>query len=72
VPRTTADPLLLQKEAAEQLRVKEKTLEAWRRLGGGPAFIRKGQRYVRYRQSAIDAWLEERAAATDSQAPPAA
>src|SRR5262245_4812757 len=53
------DPLLLPEEAADQLGVKPKTLEQWRYLGKGPDYIKVGRKYVRYPQSAIDAFIEE-------------
>jgi predicted DNA-binding transcriptional regulator AlpA len=33
------------------------TLQQWRYLGRGPAYIKLGQ-HVRYRRSDVDAWLE--------------
>lgn len=43
-------------QAAEYLRVQVQTLANWRVEGRGPAFVRVG-RLIRYRLSAIDAWL---------------
>jgi len=43
-----------------------------RHRGGGPRWIRIDARSVRYRPEDVEAWLEERAAATASEAPPAA
>lgn len=41
------------------------TLRQWRRRGTGPRWYRAGDRLVRYRRSAVVAWLaeQERAAA---------
>lgn len=46
-------------EAAGLLSVSIKTLEAWRRLGKGPAFVKLG-RSVRYTMRAIDQFTSER------------
>lgn len=52
-----ADDLLTVAEVAELLRTSDRTLRRWREEGIGPAFIRIGQRYIRYRKSAVEAWL---------------
>lgn len=60
------DRMLNDKELAEQLNgVDVTTLERWRRLKEGPAYIKVG-RQVRYRQSDVDRWLEERTVRTES------
>ncbi len=46
-------------EAAEILAVSVKTLEAWRRLGKGPSFVKLG-RAVRYTQHALDQFTSAR------------
>ena len=46
-------------ETAELLSVSAKTLEAWRRLGKGPEFVKLG-RAVRYTMRALDAFTRER------------
>jgi len=46
-------------EAAQVLCVSVKTLEAWRRLGKGPAFVKLG-RAVRYTMRALDQFTCER------------
>ncbi|HYD73364.1 MAG TPA: helix-turn-helix domain-containing protein [Candidatus Binatia bacterium] len=46
-------------EAAHVLCVSVKTLEAWRRLGKGPAFVKLG-RSVRYTMRALDQFTRER------------
>ncbi len=46
-------------EAAEVLCVSVKTLEAWRRLGKGPMFVKLG-RSVRYTMRALDQFTRER------------
>lgn len=39
--------------------VTPKTLEAWRKRGDGPAYIRAGTRYL-YPRKAVSQWLETR------------
>jgi len=46
-------------EAAAYLQVPVETLRRWRNLGIGPRHAKVG-RHVRYRQAALDRWLEER------------
>jgi len=46
-------------QAAAYLQVPEETLRRWRSLGTGPRHAKVG-RHVRYRQAALDRWLEER------------
>lgn len=53
------DHFLTTREAAEFLRVKPETLEQWRWRGYGPLFTKVG-RTVRYRQSALDAFANDR------------
>jgi hypothetical protein len=38
----------------------ERSLEAWRRRGFGPPFIRVSPRAVRYRRRDVERWLNER------------
>ncbi len=53
------DSLLKSHEAAKRLGVDPRTLDRWRQSGAGPrAIISHGAtRYVRYRESEIEAWL---------------
>ena len=53
------DPLMPSAAVAEYLGVMVPALEKWRQVGTGPAYIKVG-RLVRYRKSALDAWLTER------------
>jgi hypothetical protein len=46
-------------EAADVLAVSVKTLEAWRRLGKGPVFVKLG-RSVRYTMRALDDFTRDR------------
>lgn len=47
-------------EVAQYLGVPERTLAQWRYLRKGPAYINVG-RYVRYRWSEVERWLDEQA-----------
>jgi excisionase family DNA binding protein len=47
-------------EVSEMLGIPLDTLYAWRHRGLGPRGYRVG-RYVRYRPSAVESWLEEQA-----------
>lgn len=51
--------ILTTPEVAEQLRVSVGMLKLWRHQKRGPRYVKDGG-YVRYRQSAIDAWLKSR------------
>lgn len=53
------DPLLTTQEAAEMLGVSPLTLKDWRQKKTGPTAIRLGYRTVRYRLSAIRAFIAE-------------
>jgi len=48
--------LLTQAEAADYLRLSERTLERWRVTGSGPAFCKLGRR-VLYRAADLDEWI---------------
>ncbi|WP_456782934.1 helix-turn-helix transcriptional regulator [Bradyrhizobium sp. USDA 4516] len=49
--------LLNEKQAARLLAISFRTLQAWRRTGVGPSFIKLG-RAVRYRQQDLLAWAD--------------
>lgn len=51
--------LLTPKQLAVKLGLHENTLAKWRLYGGGPAYI-KIQRHVRYAESNVETWLNER------------
>ena len=52
----SGNDLVTEREAARILAVSKRTLQAWRMKGCGPPFVRVG-RAIRYRQSALDAWI---------------
>jgi excisionase family DNA binding protein len=64
--------LLTTDDLAELLNLSRHAVYQMRHRNEGPRFIRLDTRSVRYRPEDVDAWLEERAAATAQQAPPAA
>lgn len=47
---------LTQDEVAAELKLCERTLDRWRRLGEGPPITKLGRR-VLYRRSSLQAWL---------------
>jgi predicted DNA-binding transcriptional regulator AlpA len=46
-------------EAAAELKICERTLDRWRRLGEGPPITKLGRR-VLYRRSSLQAWIRTR------------
>lgn len=64
--------LLTTEDLAELLKVSRHAVYQMRHRSEGPRWIRLDSRSVRYRPEDVEAWLEERAAATAAQAPPAA
>ena len=63
------DPNLDEKETARFLKLKVKTLQAWRCRGDGPRFLKLG-RAVRYRLSDIEAFVNERTRTSTSDPGP--
>jgi predicted DNA-binding transcriptional regulator AlpA len=63
------DALLTEVEAADLLRMSERTLQAWRGQGRGPAFVRAG-RAIRYRRSDLAIWIEAHVVPLDKVSPP--
>lgn len=57
---TTASRLLTTVEIAEILGVTTKTLERWRSLGEGPAYVRLSRAVLRYRHEDLETFLRER------------
>jgi hypothetical protein len=52
--------LLTEKEVAELLRLRPRTLQDWRVRGIGMPFIRYTERGVRYRRRDVEAFIESR------------
>ncbi len=55
--RSQVGALLTAKKASEFLGLKEQTLALWRSTGEGPEYVKTG-RSVRYKQEAIDRFIE--------------
>jgi excisionase family DNA binding protein len=57
---SNSEPLLSDyftpKEAAAELKVTDRTLDRWHRLGEGPPITKLGRR-VLYRRASLQAWL---------------
>jgi predicted DNA-binding transcriptional regulator AlpA len=54
--------LLTSTQVAEILGITEHCLRRWRMLGTkGPKFIKLGERFIRYRNSDLEAWIEKQA-----------
>lgn len=45
-------------ELAKALSISTKTLERWRARKEGPAFIKAGNKQIRYPKKALDAWID--------------
>lgn len=59
--------LLTQAEAADFLRVSERSLERWRVAGTGPAFCKAGRR-VLYPKQNLDDWIASHIVRSTSEA----
>lgn len=59
--------LLTQAEAAELLRLSERTLERYRVSGGGPSYAKLGKR-VLYSETALLEWVASRSVRSTSEA----
>lgn len=59
-----SDPLWGVEQLSDYLNIPKRTLYRWRTQNYGPPGIRVG-RYIRYRRSAVLAWLGEREASED-------
>jgi len=63
-PSSGAFPPLDTADAGVHLSVASATLAKWRRVGGGPPFLRLGSKSVRYKVEDLDQWLESRRVTT--------
>ena len=55
--RENREPLLNTDQAAEFLALSRRTLEGYRRKGGGPLFVALSRNVVRYRRADLDSWI---------------
>lgn len=58
---------LTEREAARVLRLSERTLQRYRREGGGPRYRRLGARRLVYARADLDAWANDRSFASTSE-----
>lgn len=65
--QTAVSGLLLPPDVAKFLNVSESCLAKWRCSGGGPIFLKIGNR-IRYRRSDVEAYLDRAARASTSDA----
>jgi predicted DNA-binding transcriptional regulator AlpA len=56
------DPLLTTRQVANITSYSHRTLERQRLLNEGPPWVRLNRRTIRYRLSAVEAWLKSRGA----------
>jgi excisionase family DNA binding protein len=61
VPTAKVEKLLTPEEVADLLQVKVETLHQWRWQGKGPRAVKSGRRFLRYRPSDVNAWLDAQA-----------
>lgn len=60
-------PFLTPEKLAEALVVSPKTLERWRREGFGPAFLKAGNKRIRYPVVELDNWVRKNIIQQDSE-----
>jgi excisionase family DNA binding protein len=70
MPRIEIERLLTAEEVAELLQVKVETIHQWRWKGKGPKAVKAGPKFVRFRPSDVNDWLD--AKLEQDQVPPAA
>lgn len=58
------DRLLPEHVVADRLGLSRRTLQQWRREGKGPVWVRVGTRAIRYRESAVQRFIEVREVAS--------
>ena len=66
--RPTSEGYMTSEQAAAYLKVSARSLEAFRRRGGGPPYYKVG-RLVRYAPSELREWMEQQRIASTSQKP---
>ena len=52
--------LIPETPAAEYLNVTDRTMQGWRRQGGGPRYVKISSRCIRYRRADLRAWAVAR------------
>lgn len=62
--RAAPDPILVRREVAAHLRISVRALDDLTASGRGPRHLKLTARRIGFRQSDLDRWLDERAAAT--------
>lgn len=55
-----SDRMMTPREVCERLGVTNTALQDWRSAGTGPEYVRLGHRTVRYRHSAVEAYIAAR------------
>lgn len=58
--REAGEVYLTPTEAAESVGLSRRTLEGWRRRGGGPPYVRINHKIVRYPERLFHEWLAAR------------
>ena len=66
-PPQHPDSLMNEENSAHFLAVSCRTLQRWRLEGGGPAFVRMGERRVAYRLGDLTAWTNARRFASTAE-----
>jgi predicted DNA-binding transcriptional regulator AlpA len=59
--------LVTEERAAKILAISAAALRRWRRVGGGPPWLRIGERLIRYDLAALRVWIEEQAGVRNVQ-----
>ncbi|MBN2326727.1 MAG: helix-turn-helix domain-containing protein [Candidatus Omnitrophica bacterium] len=60
--------VLNEREAARMLGLSVRTLQTWRRVGGGPRYVSLSRRAIRYRIADIEEWMDQRVAQNTTEA----
>lgn len=57
---------LTTEELAERLDLEPQTVRDWRKQGRGPAYIKDGEKFVRYPVAEVEAWEKSRLVTTSA------
>jgi predicted DNA-binding transcriptional regulator AlpA len=57
--RDYLDRLIREQDAADFLGMSVRTVQGWRLKGGGPHYIRAGNKAIRYRRRDLMAWTDQ-------------